>query len=271
MLPTSDKLHLGSREPDLIFAVTEIINPANRLRGLHRAWGRAVRFLFLSLTVMSMAGCLERTEIQKLDERATPLCKVYFGGGDEHCILVGRTEDSLLIYRQGNVDAEPESYSMPSNRLGTDTTIPPFKFGGVSYSITGCNEFIDEEPKPRNSLMIYVNIEDGNFEFSQYCDVAMSAKTDSLEVARFDSRLTVGPATTNYVPDPLIFNLGGEPTNVRACVGTVDQAAGCWTVVSVQNGDECAFADGLRPTMNIEFPAEGGKSLAKRYLLDEFC
>jgi hypothetical protein len=48
---------------------------------------------------------------------------------------------------------------------------------------------------------------------------------------------------------------------------------GCWVVVRSDNGKDCAFAKGLRPVVDVEFPpkVKDGMPAKKRYTLDAFC
>jgi hypothetical protein len=67
---------------------------------------------------------------------------------------------------------------------------------------------------------------------------------------------------------------GGDPTDLNACVGTMDAEHGCWVVVrSHREPDKSSFAEGVFPVVDIEFSAQtpGSKAVKKRYPLDKFC
>ena len=198
------------------------------------------------------------------------LCKVCFGTGDDDFILVGRTKDSLLIFRDGNPDSEPETYLMQGNKLDLSKAIPAFEFGKATYSVKNCFEFKDEQ-QSRHSLMIWMKVETEQCTFTQYCDITLKSRSESLDLARFDGMMSIAPQTVKYIPVPIVFKIGGEPTDVRVCIGTVEKAVGCWTVLSVQDENGCAFPEDVRPAMVIDFPASDGKTITKQYVLDEYC
>ena len=67
------------------------------------------------------------------------------------------------------------------------------------------------------------------------------------------------------------LEIDGAPADIRVCIGTVDEAVGCWTVVSVEEAYDCLFESHERPVAVIEFPAANGEKIQVDYTLDEFC
>jgi hypothetical protein len=112
--------------------------------------------------------------------------------------------------------------------------------------------------------------------YHQYCDVSLAAgDPTTAHVSQFDGPLTVGPVTTNWkLPKDLALQRGSTPTTLRAVVGTMDRARGCWVVVdSHDEKQNPRFPDGVRPEVEIVFPAQtkGQPPIVKRYALDQVC
>ena len=221
----------------------------------------------LLLFAVMLSGCNEgAVNTQIFSSPTPPLCRVRFGASSKHTILIGWTKDSLLVYRDGNIESNPKKYPMPKRRLDSETNIPPFTFDGVSYSIIRCKELNDVGTIPRK-LLIYMRIDDGQCSFTQLCEVTLKTDSNLLETVCFDGELSVQLC----VPDKLNFDIGGQPTDVRVFLGTINKSAWSWTTVSVQDGDKCTFNDAVRPELIVDFPTVDGNGITKKYILDDFC
>jgi hypothetical protein len=117
--------------------------------------------------------------------------------------------------------------------------------------------------------MLHVTTNHGT-SFTQYCDVELTDRTLDMKLAHFDGPLSIGPVTINWeIPAGTEFVIGGEPTDIRANVATLDKTHGCWTVV--ESGDS-KFPEGVHPTLTVEFPSEVlAAPLVMEYALDQFC
>lgn len=150
------------------------------------------------------------------------------------------------------------------NVAGTD--------GGPSYHITGISEY--GVTGAGRHFLVYVNIE-GSEPYYQYCDIGLAADPRHAPVAHFDGPLTVQALKIAWrLPPQLALRRGDKPTEVCACVGTLDQDKGCWVVVYVdQRNGKPAFPRGVCPVVDVEFPPKlaGGRALKRRYPLDKFC
>jgi hypothetical protein len=145
--------------------------------------------------------------------------------------------------------------------------------GKTKYVVTGVSSFPDDRDKAQRHLMVNVDIR-GPLAYRQYCDVRTAASPGKSALAHFHGPLTAGPRTINWkLPPGLTLATGDKPTDLPAVVGTMSAEHGCWVVVRSQKGNDCAFAKGVRPVLDVEFPpkAEGGKAVKKRYVLDGFC
>ena len=203
-------------------------------------------------------------------------CRVRFGTEPHSDVIVATTSNALLLFRSGDARDTPERYPFNDGSLPEGVTIPAIRIGPLtntdkrcSYSITSVSEMNAVEPSPRHALMIHVAIE-GDTHFSQYCDVQLSDSPDNLKYAHFDGPLSVGPVTINgKVPPGTQLVIGGEATDVRAVVATLDAVGGCWTV-SESGGDK--FPSGVHPTVTVAFPsAEASTPLVHSFPLDQFC
>jgi hypothetical protein len=201
-----------------------------------------------------------------------PVCRVVFGTTSTNEILVGISENELLIYRDGQTDSAPETYPMVDGKLAPTCAIPPFKYGSATFTLSECYENISTDPTPRHSLMLHGTIADKGLVFKQYCDVAIRSPDETLDMTHFDGPLTVGIQSYDWRPIPLTFTIGGEPTDVRTTIGTTDKNLGCWATIETGSNGISNFDDGIRPIATIEFPAADQKNpIVKRYELSEFC
>ena len=115
----------------------------------------------------------------------------------------------------------------------------------------------------------------GPLAYQQYCDVSFAGTDeDSARVAKFHAPLAIGPATIDWkVPAKFSLERGNEGTTLRGVVGTMDEACGCWVVVSSHKGDEPRFPQDVRPEVEIAFPARSSEQapIVERLILDQVC
>lgn len=128
----------------------------------------------------------------------------------------------------------------------------------------------------RNPVQMFATIDiDGPIAYRQYCDLAFrQGNPQSAPFAHFHGPLTVGAVTTHWkVPADLVLRRGGEPTTLRSFVGTMDAAHGCWVVVNSHEGEKPRFPDGVRPEVEIVFPAQDAAAspIVERFVLDQVC
>jgi hypothetical protein len=145
--------------------------------------------------------------------------------------------------------------------------------GRTTYTITRAQNFAARGDPV--AFMAYVDI-DGPVAYQQYCDLSFAARDpQSARVAHFNGPLTAGPVTVNWkLPDGLALARGDDPTTLRALVGTMDAARGCWVAVSSQDEHlKPAFGNTIRPEVEIAFaaPSEGQPPIIQRYVLDQVC
>jgi hypothetical protein len=142
----------------------------------------------------------------------------------------------------------------------------------TEYTITSAGNLRVTGPR---EIMVHVDVR-GPVAYSQYCDLSlMAGDPTSARVAQFHGPLTVGAVTANWkVPRNLGLQRGGSPTSLRAFVGTMSAARGCWVVVDTQDKQRNpAFPSGIRPEVEIIFAAQsaGQPPIVQRYSLDQVC
>jgi hypothetical protein len=179
--------------------------------------------------------------------------------------------DVVYLDRNGDGDLTTKGarFAKASDCTGIEIADPD---GKTRYVITSLGVYPDGD-RPRAHLMVSVDIK-GPLAYQQYCDAKLSDSPSKAAIAHFHGPLTIGPRTINWkLPPTLALNPGDNPTDLSACVGTMDAAHGCWVVVRSHQGDKAAFGHGVRPVVEIEFPAQasGGAAVKRRYLLDKFC
>jgi hypothetical protein len=144
--------------------------------------------------------------------------------------------------------------------------------GKTHYVINRVSDHEEKKPTPRRSLMFNVTIE-GPVTCRQYCDVELSERQEGAAVAHFHGPLTAQPVTILWkIPPGLALDPEGE-TDVRMLVGTLDAKSRCWTVVYSHNGEKSAFAEGVHPRLEVEWPTgkAGEKPLREEVSLKESC
>lgn len=140
------------------------------------------------------------------------------------------------------------------------------------YVITSLNVYSDGDPQ-KSRLMVNVDIKTP-VSFRQYSDLELQSSPAKAALSHFDGPLSAGPKTISWkLPPGFALKTGAKPTDLFALMGTMDASHGCWVVVRSHNRDKSAFADGVCPVVDIEFPAKtpGGAFVKQRYQLDKFC
>ncbi len=131
-----------------------------------------------------------------------------------------------------------------------------------------------KDPKTRRRHL-FVNVDvKGPVSYRQYCDLQLRDSPKKAAVAHFHGPLTAGPRTVNWkLPSQAHLTAGDRPNELFAVIGTMNAEHGCWVVVRTHEGDRCVFAKGVRPVVDVEFPAKapGGGRVKKRYELGQFC
>ncbi len=225
----------------------------------------------LAVAIALVAALLGAYAIFRTDDTQS-FCKMRFGATNPIEAVFVCGNDSLLVYRDGDLTTEPEKYSMRDGKLTEGTSIPPFDSASKTYAVTQCYEHIESEPSPRHSLMVHVTISDGETQFKQYCDVGVSPNRQQLDHAHFDGPLSVVPQAVDWVPIKKSLVIGGEPTDLRVVIGTFNKPNGCWTVVESGSNKKYNFPTGVYPVATIEFPTENPDSpIVKQFILDQFC
>ena len=203
---------------------------------------------------------------------ARAFCSIRFGPINATEAVFACDNDTLLVYRNGDMASKPEEYLMQDGKLLEDSEIPPFSSGDKTYTITQCYEHLETEPSPRHSLMIHATVLDGETQYKQYCDVVVSQDRQQLNRAHFDGPLSVVPQAFDWVTIKKPLVIGGEPTDLRVVIGSFDKPAGCWTVIESGTDDNYNFPNGVAPVASVEFPTEKPDSpIVKRFRLDQFC
>ena len=198
-------------------------------------------------------------------------CRIRLGNMG-HDIVLARSFDDVLLYRSGDINSVPEKYWLDQGCWSEGSTIPPiFAPDGTEYSITAIHHYDDHKPRPRSGFMVDIEARKNGKTLHQYCDVELAAHQPDWKLAHFDTALAIVPVRFNWkLPPGLQFEIGGEPTEIRAHVGTMDQSAGCWTVI--ESSDRNFPGGRVHPTVKVQFPTEDSESpVIKEYVLDRFC
>ncbi|QJW98651.1 hypothetical protein [Frigoriglobus tundricola] len=122
-------------------------------------------------------------------------------------------------------------------------------------------------------LMAYVSIK-GGVEYQQYCDIVeLSDSPKTAMLAHFHGPLTIAPMTINWkLPESAFLRKGKGPPEFIANVGTLSEKHGCWVVVRTCDEKACLFPDGVRPVVEVEYPAAVGTDppVKKTYTLNGY-
>jgi hypothetical protein len=179
--------------------------------------------------------------------------------------------ETLYVDRNGDGDltAANERFRKGTELKDVEIADPD---GKTRYILTSIGVHKEEKP-PSVRIMPNVDIK-GPLEYRQYGDAELRTTPKEATIAHFHGPLTAGPRTILWkVPPDLKLITGDKPIELNAVVGTMSAEHGCWVVVRSHNGEKSAFARGVHPAVEIEFPAKtpGGPTVKKRYLLDKFC
>jgi hypothetical protein len=206
----------------------------------------------------------------KSDDSKT-YCRLRFGTESACEIILGLSSDELLLFRSANIESTPERFPLDHGCLPEGTTIPPIKApDGTKYEITAISEYNDEQPLKRHALVVDVKV-DRDPPLYQYCDVELSTDVASLKTAHFDAAMTIVPVMINWeLPAGLQFEIGGEPLELPAHVGTMDRSSGCWTVI--ESGERNFPMGRTNPTVTVIFPGpDPATPIVQDFVLDKFC
>lgn len=193
--------------------------------------------------------------------------------GPEARLRVWVVLDGEVVYldRDGDGDLTEagERFARRDDCKGIEIAYPESQ---THYLITSLGHHAEGDP-PRPHVMANVDIK-GPFAYSQYCDARMGDSPRDAALAHFHGPLTIGPQTINWkLPPGLALTSGAEPNDLRAVIGTMSAEHGLWTVMRTHVLDTSAFAEGVTPFAEVEFPPKspGGPPVKRRYPLDAFC
>jgi hypothetical protein len=209
---------------------------------------------------------------------------VYRTGKPEYALLLFGPEarrrvwvvvDGETIYVDRNSDGD---LTAPDERFEKSDDCKDIEFserdGKTWYVITNLRVYRDENMKTPPSMMVWIDMH-GPLKYRQYCDARLGKTPSEAALAHFHGPLAIGPSTNNYkVPAETVLTTGDKPGELQAFVGTMSERHKCWVaVVSHTQPMVCAFADGVRPKVTVEFPPKdpGAPPIIEHYSLDEFC
>jgi hypothetical protein len=178
--------------------------------------------------------------------------------------------ETLYLDRNGNGDLTDDGERFEKQADCEDVEIKDAD-GQTRYVITGMHVYREKDAATSVSVDIAIH---GPLEYEQYCDLSLAAMSDKAAIAHFHGPLTIGPRTiAGKLPPDLALSPGEKPSILQAWVGTLSEKHGCWVVVRTHDGQQCRFADGVRPKVTVEFPAKAADapSIRRQYALDEFC
>jgi hypothetical protein len=250
---------------------------------------------FLALGVILTPFVASAVDYSKID-RTLVKEPAYAHAPDYALLLFGREPrlriwmvsdgDVLYLDRNGDGDLTGEGEKFVDLNACNNVELPD-PDGRTRYRITSIGAYTDEGrhypdtsddgdnevKRPSKQWMVSVDIL-GAVKYQQYCDVAASASAREAKLAHFHGPLTIGPRTILWkVPPELTLNTGDKSIDLFACIGTMSAEHGCWVVVRTQKVNDSAFAAGVFPIVEVEFPAKtvGDVAVKKRYDLDKFC
>jgi hypothetical protein len=241
-----------------------------------------MRKLFLVLLGLLLAApAALAVDYQKIDRK---LAKepAYSSGKPRYALLLFGREaalrawavldgDALYLDRNGDGDLTGKDERFATRTHCKDVTLlgPD---GKTKYVITSVGGYEDKKTG-QTSLMVNVTVE-GPVKYRQYCDVVVRDSPAKAGVAHFDGPLTAQPITVYWkLPPGLALKLGNEENDVRLLVGTLDEKAGCWTVVRTHEGEKSAFGPDIHPRVEIAWPAaaSAGPPITQQITLKQFC
>jgi hypothetical protein len=242
---------------------------------------RQLALLFTVVAVASSAAPGRAVDYDKID-RTIGKEPAYSGKPQYALLLFGREAklrvwavmDGEILYLDKNADrdltAKEERFEKLSDVKGVEIADPD---GKTRYVVTSVSKYEEEEPSATH-LMFFVDVQ-GPVEYGQYCDVKLAGEAAKTSFAHFHGPLAAGPITVNFaVPKSYALVAGDEPTDLRATVGTISAKHHCWVMVQSHQGvDEYAFAKGVCPEVDVEFPPKtpGDPPIERTYKLEGFC
>ena len=219
-------------------------------------------------------GRIDRTLVKEpaYQSRAPLYGVLLFGREARLRVWVVADGNTIYLDRNGDGDltGKDERFAGPADWRNVELADPD---GKTRYRIEGAGVHRQTNPT-RTWLNVNVEVKAPGVTYRQYCDLEMRPRPREACIAHFHGPLTAGPRTINWkVPSGLTLVTGDKPTDLNAVVGTMSPKHGCWVVVRSDNGNKYAFAEGVCPVVDIEFPAKapGGPAVKKRYKLDKFC
>jgi hypothetical protein len=234
---------------------------------------KATWFVAASVALTALVGYV--VSVQRRPSHAGYAWLV-FGPEAQVRVLVSVAGDTITLQRfAGELPIGPkEQFKDRGQPLEISLEDPD---GVTSYVIRKCASPATGGPREGTPEELFVNVEvRGPVTYRQYCDIpTMARELEKAPVSHFHGPLAIGPTTVNWeIPSDLALCRGEEGTDLRAFIGTMDAARGCWVVVKThQDADTCSFPGGVRPVADVEFPAKqsGAPPIKRRYVLDQFC
>ena len=239
--------------------------------------------LLILLTSSALAAPAWAVDYDKID-RSIGQEPTYRTGTPEYALLVFGPEarrrmwvvvdgDAIYLDRNGDGDLTQtdEKFEKGEDCKNIEFSDPD---GKTRYAIPKLRVHRDKEMKWPPFIMVWVEIH-GPLGYQQYCDARLGKTPREAALAHFHGPLAIGPSTINWkVPPETALTRGGKPGELQAHIGTMSEPHRCWVVVvSHTSAEACSFADGVRPKVTIEYPAQepSAPPIIEHYSLDEFC
>jgi hypothetical protein len=191
--------------------------------------------------------------------------------GKEAKLRVWAVLDGVTLYldRKGNGDltAKEARFARMDDCRDVQLRDPD---GKTTYVIKHVQTFKDNDKT--EILSVDVEIQ-GPLSYQQYGGGALKGSPRAATLAHFHGPLTIMRPTYQGKQVGKGLLTGDMPTELEVLIGTIDDKHGCWVAVRTHHGDKSAFANGVVPSVDIDFPAKtpNGPPLKKRYQLDKFC
>lgn len=217
-------------------------------------------------------GEMPRTLLQEPDYRADSpeYALLLFGPRADLRVWMVLDRDAVYLDRNGDGDLtqDGERFATADDCRGVTITSPD----GGRYVISNVSRIeTDVDGQQERLLIVHVDLP-GPPAYRQYCGVVLQDSAAKTHLAHFGGPLRVMPGSDDGAPGPEHVLRIGEAVELDVIFGTVDKAAGCWTVIEVEQGGKAAFPEGVFPAVDIEFPARGGGAPIKQtFSLSQFC
>jgi hypothetical protein len=245
---------------------------------LHLGEAPVVRRCHLPLTILWLALCSPASwavDYGKIDRsiRREPVYKtkspkyalLLFGREAKTRVWLVLDGKTVYLDRNGDGDLTAKDECFANYTDCKDIEIADMD-GKTRYLITR----ITDSTVPGNAhthLGVEIDIV-GPISYSQGCNARMKANPESAPIVHFHGPLTMHASGRIFSPSD------EKPPKLSARVSTVNEDYGCYVwVESSDNEGKYAFAEGVFPVVDIEFPAKrpGRPAIKRRYALDEFC